>query len=76
MRKSGNTVVYTADEIDELIANGESLTDWDRLRSMTDEEIEENAATDEESQGELIWSMPLPVSFNLGREKATYDSAR
>src|SRR4051794_27964046 len=52
MRRSGNIVTYTADELREKVARGETLTDWARLAAMTDEEIEANADSDEDSAGE------------------------
>jgi uncharacterized protein (DUF4415 family) len=49
MRRSGNTVVYTGQELKEMAGRGESRTDWERVLSMTDEEIEANV--DEEDEG-------------------------
>lgn len=69
MRRNGDTVVYTAEELDALVANGEDLTDWAALNALTDEEIERNAAEDEDSQGEVIFEFPFPVSFNLTGKK-------
>lgn len=70
MRKEENIVSYAADEIDTMIAQGEDRTDWDRVNAMTDEEIEANAASDEDADWE--WSDPLPVSFNLtGKRQLT-----
>lgn len=37
---------YTAEELDAMIARGESRTDWARLDAMTEEEIERNADED------------------------------
>ncbi len=48
MRRDGNIVRYTAEEIAERIARGEDQTDWKRVLSMTDEEIEANVDEDEE----------------------------
>ncbi len=39
-------VRYTAKEIEELIARGESKTDWARVDAMTDEDIERAIAED------------------------------
>ncbi len=61
MRRDGNIVRYTADELDEMIARGETLTDWDKVNSMTDEEIEANAASDEDADwewGEAFAGLP------------------
>ncbi len=49
MKKEEHIVSYTAEELDEMIARGESQTDWQRVASMTDEEIEQNASTDPDS---------------------------
>lgn len=54
MRRRGNTVIYTDQELKEKIERGEDRTDWERVLSMTDEEIEANADSDEDSQGEWI----------------------
>ena len=53
MAKSEQIVSYTAEEIDEMLARGESQTDWERVRNMTDEEAE--AAIDHEEEGEFDW---------------------
>jgi uncharacterized protein (DUF4415 family) len=55
-----------------------SLTDWDRLRSMTEEEIERNAAedpdnppwTDEEwARARVVWPQgKAPVTLRLDRD--------
>jgi uncharacterized protein (DUF4415 family) len=63
MRRSGNIVSYTADEIDEMIARGEDRTDWARVDAMTEEELE--ASIDHEEEGEIDWSsvtttLPVP----------------
>ena len=50
MRRSGNIVRYTAEELDAL----PDLTDWDRVNAMTDEEIEANAASEEDANGEVV----------------------
>lgn len=41
MAKHGNTVRYSLGEIKEMIARGEDRTDWERLRTMTEKELEE-----------------------------------
>lgn len=67
MRKEGNIVSYTADEIDEMLRNGEDLTDWERVKALTDEEIE--ASIDEDDEGTILWETAIPVSFNLSGKK-------
>lgn len=49
MLKSDRTVRYTAQEIDEMLARGEDLTAWERVKALTDEEIE--ASIDYEDEG-------------------------
>jgi len=63
MRRDGDIVIYTADELREMRERGEDLTDWERVRSLTDEEIE--ASIDYEDEGEFDWDnvivgIPLP----------------
>ena len=41
MRRDGDIVSYTAEELREMRERGEDLTDWERVGSLTDEEIEE-----------------------------------
>jgi uncharacterized protein (DUF4415 family) len=67
VRKDGNIVCYTADEIDEMLRNREDLTDWERVRALTDEEIE--AAVDFEDEGYFDWETAIPVSINLSSKK-------
>jgi|GEM_PF-6388149 len=45
MKKENISSVTKAKEIDEMIARGESQTDWHRIHLMTEEEIEQNANT-------------------------------
>ena len=40
MAKKENIVRYTSEELDALIAAGEDQTDWERVRNMTEEELE------------------------------------
>ena len=53
MRREGNMVNTTVDELKEMRKRGEDLTDWERVRSLTDEEIE--AAIDHEDEGVFDW---------------------
>jgi len=48
--KEKNIVSYTKEEIDRHIAEGKDQTDWERLRNMTEEEIEVNALSDPDAQ--------------------------
>ena len=63
MRREGNIVSYTFDELREMRERGEDLTDWKRVRALTDEEIE--AAIDVEEEGEIDWETAIPVSIIL-----------
>lgn len=54
MRRQGTIVTYTAAEIDEMLARGEDKTDWERVRNMTEEELE--ASIDYEEEGYPDWS--------------------
>ena len=53
MTKTERLVQYTAAEIDAMLARGEDRTDWERLRKLTDEEVE--ASIDFEEEGEFDW---------------------
>jgi hypothetical protein len=44
----------------EAAKNLEDLTDWERLKNMSDEEVEENAVNDPENQ-----PLPYPASEKL-----------
>ena len=51
--KEGRIVRYTAEEIDAMLARGESKSDWARVDAMTEEELE--ASIDFEEEGEIDW---------------------
>lgn len=51
MQKSGTIVSYTADEIDEMVARGESQSDWAAADAMTEEELEAAIASDPDEAG-------------------------
>jgi uncharacterized protein (DUF4415 family) len=53
MRNDDAIVRYTADEIEAMARNGQDQTDYDRVRAMTDAEIE--AAIDSREEGEFDW---------------------
>lgn len=53
MTSETNIVRYTAEQIDEMIRRGEARTDWERVRNMTDEEIEANIDYDDEGHFDL-----------------------
>jgi uncharacterized protein (DUF4415 family) len=49
MKRDGNIATYTKAEIEEMLRRGEDETNWERLRNMTDEELE--ASIDYEDEG-------------------------
>jgi uncharacterized protein (DUF4415 family) len=46
MKKKGDTVRYTVEEIDDLLARGASGTDWAAVKGMTEQELEASIAAD------------------------------
>jgi uncharacterized protein (DUF4415 family) len=63
VRREDNIVGYTVNELKEIRKRGEDLTDWERVKALTDEEIE--AAIDYEDEGVFDWDnvivgIPLP----------------
>ena len=46
MRKDGNIVSYTVEELEQMRARGESRTDWARVDAMTEAELEAAIASD------------------------------
>jgi uncharacterized protein (DUF4415 family) len=60
MRKKDDTVSYTLDEINAMRRRGEDLTDWDRVKAMTEEELEASIAADpDDIHEELDWSKAI-----------------
>jgi uncharacterized protein (DUF4415 family) len=52
-----------------MVRRGDTLTDWERVRAMTDEEIEANV--DEEDEGVFDWSKVSATSGPpVGRQDA------
>lgn len=47
------TVTFSAAELDEMIRRGETLTDRERVRNMTDEEVEANINYEDEGRFDL-----------------------
>jgi uncharacterized protein (DUF4415 family) len=58
MTKSERIVRYTGAEIDEMVRRGEDRTDWARVDSLTEEELE--ASIDFEDEGEFDLSTAQP----------------
>jgi len=54
MATSERIVSYTAEQIQDMRARGESRTDWARVDAMTEEELE--ASIDHDEEGEIDWS--------------------
>lgn len=46
VRKKGDTVSYTAEDIEAMLARGEDRTDWARVAATTEEQIEADIASD------------------------------
>lgn len=46
MKKNGNIVRYTKEELDEMIARGEDKTNWAAIDATTDEDIQAQIAAD------------------------------
>jgi uncharacterized protein (DUF4415 family) len=60
MRKKDDTVSYTADEISAMRRRGEDLTDWERVKAMTEAELEASIAADpDDIHEELDWSKAI-----------------
>jgi hypothetical protein len=58
MKKEEPIMRYTVEQVDEMLSQGQSKTNWERVHSMSEEEIECNADTDSESP-----SYPYPADF-------------
>lgn len=60
---------YSLEDIDRMIANGESMTDWARVRAMTDEDIEAAIKDDPDWEGwdDVDWSKGVWVNPGVGR---------
>ncbi len=62
MRKSGNIVRYSADEIRRKIARGESKTDWKRVDEMSQAEVE-RLAQEEEGAPPKDWESTVTLGL-------------
>ena len=70
MTSETNIVRHTVEQIEEMIRRGEDRTDWERVRNMTDEEIEANI--DREDEGYFDLSQGYPTSgLPLGRRDSS-----
>jgi uncharacterized protein (DUF4415 family) len=70
VQKEERIVSYTASELRKMIERGETLTDWDRVDNMTEEEIERNALEDYAENGEPDWDGPIWVGGLPGQVPA------
>lgn len=64
MAKKENIVSYTAEEIDARLAAGKDRSDWERVRNMTEEELEAAIESDPDEdldEGEGPWFMGIPM---------------
>ncbi len=81
MQKEEHIVTYTASELREKIARGDTLTDWDAVDAMTDEEVERNAREDDLEHGPFdpngpIWVGTLPHMGGIPKLQITFVSIR
>jgi uncharacterized protein (DUF4415 family) len=67
MKKEGNIVRYSADELEEMRRRGETYTNWARVDVMTEEELE--ASIDWEEEGRPDWSTVMPGFPDLSQAK-------
>ena len=63
-----STVRYSADELKPMREAGEGRSDWDRVRKLTDEEIERAVAGDPDA-GTFPESWPEGVEIGLPKPK-------
>ena len=60
MRRRGDIVRYTAEELEEMRRRGEDRTDWAKVDAMTEEELEASIAADpDDIHEELDWSKAI-----------------
>lgn len=76
MRKKGNIVSYSLEELKEMVARGEDRTDWSRIDEMTGDKLEELIANDPDEITDLDWSKAIigipppkdPVNIRVDRD--------
>ena len=60
MRRKGDTVRYTTEQLEAMRQRGESRTDWAKVDAMTEEELEASIAADpDDVHEELDWSKAI-----------------
>ena len=69
MRRDGNIVSYTVEELDEMVARGEDMTDWTAFKSLTSEQIE--ASIDYEDEGVFDWDKAVPMRHQFVKKQLT-----
>jgi hypothetical protein len=73
MRRFGNIVRYSADEIRRKFARGESETDWKRVNALSQEEVERLA---DEEQGSLPKDWESTVTLGAATRKTGHPYPR
>ncbi len=62
MKKKERIVRYTAEQIDEMIRQGKDRTDWAKVKSMTDADIERLTKDDPDETIEWgAWQVGIPL---------------
>jgi hypothetical protein len=60
MKRNGNIVSYTSEELAEMRARGEFKIDWAKFDAITNEEWESLIAADpDEDYGRIEWGSPI-----------------
>jgi uncharacterized protein (DUF4415 family) len=60
MKKKGDIARYTAEEIDSMLARGESRTDWAAVKAITEEQLEASIAADLDDVHEPVdWTLTV-----------------
>ena len=68
MTRETRIVSYSAEELIALRARGEDRTDWERVKAMTDAEVEAAIASDPDEAGmEVDWSKA--VAYGRARKR-------
>ena len=69
MVKSANITRTTLEEAKERLARGEDRTDWERVKALTNEEIE--ASIDYEEEGYPIWETARMIYDPASKKQIT-----
>ncbi len=76
MRRKGDTVRYTAEEIDAMLAQGDSRTDWSAVKGMTEAELEASIAADPDDLRDAVdWAQAIE-GCRPGSATSTFASTR